>query len=725
MIEKFFDAIYGDQKGYIDIMTREAVGQGPVAVDKWFDLEKWKHKAVKYCEMRHDEDVYCSVSVFPVQSRKANPEATAQVVWADADTCDPENFRVTPSIIVETSPGRWHVWWCLDEPVLATEAAKVSQKIAHAHREEGCDNGWNHSKVLRVPGTSNLKTDQAAKVHATYTGTVYSLSELDAAYKDIEVATQEDVLGMEVPEPLSLSQRASLEDKFIRGTAFEPLYTEEPPEGASWWKRLFRLQHELFRAGLQPNEVFDLCKHSKCDKFARDHRPDSDLWDTVRKAYQDHIKKEEEPQERLVQGKELETPVPCFLTDEEKLKLKPTFIDSYVTYVASRTSSEEQFQRALAYMLLSAVFSDRGYIPRKFAFEQKMWLNLWTIIAAPTTTFKSTAKNIFLEVLRLYERNVLGDDKIDIGSNTTKEALSTLLGERDGKVSLVQTDEVAVMFKEAYTKNHMEGLLGFYTELYDGQVPVSLRVTKGSGQDKRANTKFLFVGVGIDKGKNGVAEVLTKADFESGFLARMLWVTAKDRERKDGADYPEYAVIDGPEDVKDMKMGTARIMMDLKRRASKFNPENPSPIILGHEAAQRYSDWCDQLHAHAKTFEDSAVIACANRLKVSVEKATALLAMYDGQKVATVDHVLSALEQAQYWYEDFLTMFQNVSASAFEKQCDEVEKFISQGKSGERKSAEIKRKFPLRPQEIGDILSALVGQGRVRNIADTYQVLAG
>ena len=171
---EFFKAIYGDLSGFVNIVTRDPDSR-EMPAGRWFDTTQMQVMAEKYCiQLRSEEEVYCSVAVFQSKERRASSVGTmANVVWADADTCDPSNFRTQPSIIVQTSPDRWHCWWVLDYPVPVDDASQVAQKIAYAHRDQGCDTGWNASKLLRVPGTTNLKYEQPYKVTATDTGARY------------------------------------------------------------------------------------------------------------------------------------------------------------------------------------------------------------------------------------------------------------------------------------------------------------------------------------------------------------------------------------------------------------------------------------------------------------------------------------------------------------------------------------------------------------------------
>ena len=714
---EFLEAIYGDASGYVSIVNRDPENWSQVNSEAWRRWPDNKAYLAKYCSIRQDEDTYVSVALFSEQHRtKDDSRAVTHTVWADADTCNPDNFRAYPSIVVQTSPNRWHCWWVLETPVLASEAAKTSQRIAYAHRDQGCDLGWFASKILRVPGTMNLKDpDNPFLVTATYTGAVYTLEQLNELYAD-QTPSAPVMLSDEMPGFLSYSERAELENRVIKNSSYEGLYMNVPDQKSDWSDKLFRLQFDLFREGCNPREVFTLSKYAACNKFDRDNRANADtaLWKTVQNAYKKFMAEAEGLSSIVVEQKKQWT-IPSFLSEAERMALPETFVDKYVSWVAERTDAAQTYSRSLAYMMLSSVFGNRGYLSDSYG---KRFLNLWMIISGPTTaTRKTTARNLALDIIHGFELNSLGGERIDIGSDVTKEGLGKVLGERDGLVSLVQADEVSGMFRELYGKTYQHGTIEYFTDLYDGRVPVVLRAGKDSGQTKRARTVFNFLGLGVPE---KITEVLTRGDFESGFLTRMLWSVADAPPRKPGSeDWPEdFSARDESDMVK--------WVFDLKRRAAKFNPEKPSPIRISNRARARYGAWAELVRTHAEGYGDPVLEASVSRFQQSVRKAAALLAMYDGSDSIEVTHLLPAIAQAELWYGDLLRMLSEVSASGFEKLQSDVENFIAQGAGGVRADAAVRQKFKhLRPQEFRDVLDTLIKQGRVRNIGEAQlQVLA-
>ena len=101
-------------------------------------------------------DVYFSPLKFITPQRRKGMLGDPGVIFADLDSgCDKIPFDMKPSALVETSPGHFHGYWFLRNPVSPAvwePASKGwSQKI-------GADpGGWDATQVLRVPGTLNHK----------------------------------------------------------------------------------------------------------------------------------------------------------------------------------------------------------------------------------------------------------------------------------------------------------------------------------------------------------------------------------------------------------------------------------------------------------------------------------------------------------------------------------------------------------------------------------------
>jgi len=131
----------------------------------------------------------CYVGVAPRRRRHGGRSAIARVhvLWVDCD--GPESiaalgrFSPAPSMIVRSGSGR-HAYWSLWPPVAPAEAEAANRRLALAL---GADlAAIDGARILRPPGTLNLKTGQGVPV------TVERL--------ETEVYTVEEVVG-ELPDP--------------------------------------------------------------------------------------------------------------------------------------------------------------------------------------------------------------------------------------------------------------------------------------------------------------------------------------------------------------------------------------------------------------------------------------------------------------------------------------------------------------------------------------------
>lgn len=720
-MEQFFDLVYGNLQGQVAIVTRDE--RGELTDSKWFTLPADRDRMVRYVERRNDEDIYNSVAVFSEQNRsKLDQSALSRVVYADADTCHPDNFRMPPTIIVKTSPERYHCYWVLDETVPAEKAAQASQRLYLAHQDQGCDAGWAVSKLLRVPGTTNLKREEPFAVTAEYyPDNIYTLDTFEAVYSDV-TPTSFEVVSSGLPEPISPKDFAVLEDR-VETAGLGSLYYDPPAEGQPWYKLLFRLEEDLFREGMTPREVFWVCEEAACNKYKRDGRSSEDLWKDVQKAYSVFL---EEDHVQAAPAKKAFTPERTdFLTlDERKiLKENPCFVDEYMAWVTPKTDAAHVYHRSLAYLLLSQVFGGRAKL--KYEFDW-MNLNLWITIAGDTTlTRKSTAKRLMLQMLRSYELASASPVPIDIGSDATSEGVTVKLGEaeRDGMPSLLMIDEFHGWLHGAMVKNHMASALERFTDLYDGQVPVVLRATQGAGNPRRNETSFSLLGVGI---RESYAKVLNKEHFASGFLARMLWAVADTPEynesmgkipwAKDRDDAAGKATADPERD---------RIVKKLVKAGNKYPWSKERIIQFSEPAMKRLDEWSEPLSRNTYYSDGVEVLLpTVERLKFSLMKSAALLAMYEKRETVEVIDVLHALAQGELWYRDMVRMAGEISNSDYESKLDEVERFIASGAGGSRNDAEIRRKFArYRAAEYDDIINSLKKQGRVRSHPEDRQLI--
>lgn len=703
------DYVYGTSEGKFAIIPQDFVWI------RWFDWPQDREYVEKYIELRSDEDVYFTTTLYNDTERTAEHATVGWAVYADADTCHPDNFRLTPTFSNETSPGKWHCFWVLDEEKSAKELSDLSRLIATAHRDQGCDAGWIESKILRIPGTTNTKYEEKYTVQESSSGITYTADQIREAYSDIVIDTTNYV---DATMPTELPSVFDAADK-IPETLW-PLYADIPHEGASWSERLWKFELDLFREGLSREEVFVLAKNAKCNKYERDGRPDSALWTEVLRASvhsTDGVIVNLEPE-----FKPKAVPI-VFLSDEERefVRQNPGFPAEYEAWVKTRSAeAAPTYQRSLAYILLSCVYGEYGYIIPQMG---DMDLNLWVLILGDTTkTRKSTSRGLMLTLLHAWEARI-GDGKtIDIGSDFTAEGLNKVLGQRDGMVSLVHRDEVQGFIHQAQQKSYMAGTIQTLTELYDGKVQVSLRSSKDAGQANRAATTFNFLGLGI---REEMGKLMTAKDFQSGFLTRFLWSIADNPKWTPESEYVGQRDITKEKSRTDAKV--TEFVQHFTRVRAKFGKSNgaKTPIIMAPEVHARWMQWKMDSARLAQSMENSALIDPArDRMSWSLWKAAALLAIHDLSETIEMRHLLPVLAQAEEWFEHMVRMANTVADSAFQSRLTEIEKFISSGANHTVPKSKLIGKFG-RKVEVDELLDNLYAQGRIikDNTAGTITAL--
>ena len=718
----FFSAIFGDGTGLATIVTRHPTSN-ELTDQKFFEYPARLEDMVAHSEKHKDGDVYFSPILYKSARRIKENAKTLQVVYADADACGPENFMVEPSISVQTSEGRWHTYWILDQQANPQEVSLLAKKIAYAHSHQGCDkSGWNTTKLLRVPNTMNRKEGKDSPVVATSNGSIYSLQQIQDAYGDVEVEPIRELATLNLPT--EFPQLIKVMGRLQSNPEIVGLYMEQPSPKADMSKLLWKLEIELFRQGLTAEEVFVVAKNAKCNKYHSPNRPkrldaDGDLWREVQRAQEDH--RSQDPNEAIVVSIDEEskpqrsTEVAKFLSEDEiyDVRIAKSFVDDYCDWALAKTDAALPYQIASAFTVLSCVFSDIGYAVPKYG---KMGLNLWFMVLGETTlTRKSTSRNLMLKVVREFEK--FSGYQIDIGSDATPEGVTGILAERDGKTSLLHRDEVQGMFKDFINKTYMASAAERFTELYDGHVPVVIRSGKGKSQTERAETNFLMYLMGIT---SKVADVLTTEYFRSGFLARFIYVLAdtppRTKQSEDIQQADEYEVI-----VKDVALEKlVRGLYESVTFWQKKGAPSPRPIRLSQPALDRFNRYKWEMGEFADNHpERESIEPSRQRLALSVWKCAILLAMYERQEEVKLHHMLTAIRYSEEWFNNLVKMASAISASEWQRDVDKLEALVMD-RGGKIRYEEAYRKFNnKRKREFDEMVQALHSQARVQIVVES------
>lgn len=216
----------------------------PEKIDRW--LKKNEGKDCYFCPLPFSE---------PRRSKKA--VARSRMLWSDID--DGDYKRAEPSVLWETSPGRFSGLWMLDDYVYPEEAARLSRQVAYYI---GADRGgWDLTQVLRIPGTRNYKYLKKPRVELRYfTDTV-----------------------REIPEGPLAKWASTIPRKLIR-------IIEGRAQVGKRSDMLWYLEHELCDLGIPLRDVIAILRDSDWNKYRgradEDERFDAEM-EKIREARTD------------------------------------------------------------------------------------------------------------------------------------------------------------------------------------------------------------------------------------------------------------------------------------------------------------------------------------------------------------------------------------------------------------------------------------------------------
>lgn len=262
-----------DDDAWFNLSYAPPRGQG--FYEEWFrwpnDIEKILDIALTRAE---DSNVYFSSYLFgKPDSHKTNVLST-RTIQADLDDADILTLPLTPSILVESSPGRHQAFWFLDRQLELDVHETLSRKLTYAIKDADTS-GWPLGRKVRVPWTFNYKYLEGPK-------------EVKIINSPLKIYTEEELELLEDPPPFLLTNEDIIfldtlsEDGVRVGDVIGPqelfasLKSKLPPNVQTQFnvqqsdrsKALWALMCALFRAGCDREQVWWLAWNSANNKFA-------------------------------------------------------------------------------------------------------------------------------------------------------------------------------------------------------------------------------------------------------------------------------------------------------------------------------------------------------------------------------------------------------------------------------------------------------------------------
>lgn len=696
---EFFDAVFGEDNGYVAIATTRPPKVRETFQEQFFEWPQKRTDLITYIEqVTPTHNVYFCVNLLSVPRRKKENALPQNLLWSDLDTCPPGELEVPPQLLMETSPQRYQGIWFLDTKLDPLVAQNYSKRIAYKYHALGADkSGHDLTQLLRVPTTYNFKHEDPTEVRLiTNIETVLPVEVFQ------NLPQTEDEPDSDITELPDLGRLADPEQiiyryqEELKGTVFVRYYAEEPLQ--DWSKSLWRLINLCLDCGMSPEETFVIAKTSKCNKYARDGRPESHLWREVQKA---------DLQNKLVQittGESKILKMPVLLTPEEQARLKPTIVDDYCAWARDATDAAPVFHELSCMILLSALMSAGLRMDTK---NTSVVPNLWGLLLGDSTlTRKTTSMNLALEFIYDIERELV------LAGDASPEGLMHSLSLRPKMVSIFHRDEVTGFFSSIKKKEYLANMPEIMTKLYD--VPKYLPRTLRKETFVLSEPIFIFFGGGVpDK----MYELVDEEYFLSGFIPRFLVVEARgDVEAVQPTGPPTYVdnsrradlletfyhlyhmyskqevvVEAGGQKMKDLAEIKVEFTDEMWKRAMEIE------LLLLRTARESHDS-----HKALPTF---------SRMFFSMLKITMLLAAARKQPKdyvvkAEMTDLLSAMYYIEKWGKHLVTFIRNSGMGGAESKMMSIYRFISNNPGTMR--GEIMNNFRLNAREMSIVEDTLV-----------------
>lgn len=509
---QFLDYLFGKAEGYLCICTRNA-HQKETFKQQFFNWPEQRGGVASFLDQAtHRKDVWFCPSLLERSERKKEFCLPSNILYSDLDTCNPDTVEPAPTVVIQSSPMRWQALWKIDKVLEPYIQEDLNKRIAYKYSANGVDiSGWDLTQLLRVPMTFNYKYETEGKeVPEVKLIRVLETKVPTELFLDFPQPEGKESLQEVIPTPNieSLPDESTIIYKYapyLRKTAFNSLYSEQPKAEEDWSRILWRLINICLESGMSNEETFAVTINANCNKYTRDNRPPYHLWQDILRA--------DVGQRRFTlitsQFKTLTMPE---LVGE--VDVSENFIEKYKSWALEATDAIEQYHEISAAVLLSAIVASGLTCMTSYG---PMVPNIWGLILGDSTlTRKTTAMRMAMDIIADIDPEVI------LATDGSAEGLLTGLSTRPYRTSIFYKDEVSGFVDSINRKDYLAGMPETLTQLYDVPRLYTRRLRKET--ITISSPVFIFFGGGI---RDRVYSLLTDEYVLSGFLPRFLVVSGE------------------------------------------------------------------------------------------------------------------------------------------------------------------------------------------------------
>ncbi|UXO93858.1 primase [Pseudanabaena phage Pan2] len=718
---EFLTTIFsGIDTGLISLVRASTDTEGRSQLNKplWFNAFVEFSDFLAAAEKYSGEDLYFATSSYGQEyRRKDDPVARTRVVYADVDGQNPDDFRLPPSILVESSPGHYHAYWLLNEPVDTATASDLSTRIAKAHSLDA--SSGIQTKLLRVPGSLNTKYGSNHMVVARRNNQYgYTPEQIAAAYEPVATADYDSVelsTPAAWPDYFDVLDKIPADDRIQFLMEWDKRTADDPDKRSERRFELIRLLME--KSDLTPEEIAVVVWRAPVsDHFREQNRGIDDLYRfDVAKALGKQVDVAE-----LERYEPEVTPadVVHFISSDEMMAVYevPGFMDRWrqINYESLHSKTPDQYIRINGYTYLAGCLGNRVTVMPPGT-NRAVFCNLYAINEGPTTSGKSEALFFLKRYLKAFSQKV--GYELVVGSNATAEGLIKALKTYDKRTAMLITEEVSGKFRQWAQSSNMAHMREAELEIYDNYLPKNLRAGEGAGSVENVHLSFTQYMMGVDA---EIEALLDRGFLRSGYIPRCLVVKA---ERMPFDETELLSIEQGdPDRTQDVDEEPARWAESLSQsimRNQRFERTKTNYVVMqfADDAWARFLEFRAGLLKFAEAHDDPDVVRpMAIRFAISCQKMMALLAYERVAGEVQMIDVLRVLADAEDFWRWSMELVQGVSDSAFARLQDEVLTWlVSRGRKC--RMVDYHSRFSsLGMKERSEVLESLTSRGLVRQV---------
>ena len=417
----------------------------------------------------------------------------------------------------------------------------------------------------------------------------------------------------------------------------------------------------------------------------------------------------EEKREDVEKGEDFDL---SLITAEENARIaeRPSFVNHVCDVARGLGYDQMAYFESMAWNLASMAFGLKGFVP--VSATQRHGLNLWQIVPGYSGTGKSVVDGMQTQILDMLMQGDSNEVPYDLGADSSIQGLHLALLQRDGLASLFSADEASGWFKRLKSSEWTTGMEDMLADWYMGRVSGSNKISLKELRGKSAKTSFnLHMFATPDR----LMETLTREQFMSGFLARVMWTFGNPREETDEM----FEIFkESSEEVEDATVAP-RVIQDLASDLVCARAFYPEAVILKPtaEAKKRMTVAYKKMYKSLQGKKNWDVIEPAlTRHMEAMLKAAGICAMYRGGKEIVLDDALHAIQAVEGWVRNLVRVADLVSQGDFQRKCDELEAFLLLS-GGSATGAKVYHRFKnwivRDSKEIENVLTYLIQAGIV------------